>query len=1115
MKDRITGTTGTGQTDKPRRRHPLRYAIVWSVIAFVLGTAAVAAVFVLLGRSIKAPYWLLDRIETRLETSLNGLDLTFENLQFVVDKSWHPRARLENVVLTGTDGTAVARLAKAEASLALRPLLQGRVHPRDIVLNGGFAVLRREQNGNVSLQLSEREAPVQEATGVLALLDGLEHLLHTSMLSDLTEISMFGMTLQYDDAQSGRSWLADGGNARLIRDEHSMRLTVNSAVLGGEADMARVELNYEGWFDTRAVTFGVSVTGLPADAIASQFPALAWLSVLQAPISGSMRGSTDADGTLGPLNASLHIGAGALQPTDRTRPIPFQSARSYFEFNPATETLRFDDLAVTSDWITGEATGKAQLFGLSGGKLEQLVMTVDVKQLLANPAGIYPEPLTFAGIRADMRMRLDPFQLDLGQMHVELDNTNVLVSSTLATVPEGWDVSVDALVDAITPEALVSFWSPDVLPKLRAWVDRNLIGGRLEQTRVAVRGHPGAKPDIYLNFEFFDSTLRFMNALPPITGATGRAMLFDRRFVVTATDGIITAPEGGTVDIAGTSVIIPDVGIRRRTPGVVRARLSGGITALLSLLNLPPLRIFRDVNLPVSVADGTVRTSGTLSLPLAEQVQFPEVAFLLNGTVEQVWSDVLVPGHTVASDRLTLTATDSYVALNGDGKISGIPATVSWRQEIGPNATADGVIQGSLELSRQALNTFNIGLPDAAVSGTGSVDYVLHLPKGAPPNLQLASDLVGLTLTKPELGWHKPASVSGALAVSARLGPAPEVDALSISVPGAVMQGRVTLVPGGGLDRMRIDTLKIGNWIDVHGELVGRGPGRGPDVQVQGGEIVLHQSTFQPGPPPDVPPGGLRVSLDRVEITEHWALTDVQGAFELNGGLSGPFVGQLNGQVEVKGEVLPENGRSAFRIRSSDAGAVFRATNILNEAQGGELNVVMRPVEGAGTYDGTLTIDRISIKNAPAIAALLNAISITGLLDELAGQGIVFSRVEARFRLDPKQLTIFESHAVGPSIGLTMDGRFNIQDAILNTQGVISPVYLLNSIGQIISRQGEGLFGFNYRLNGPAAQPSISVNPMSVLVPGFLRDIFRSEARPRDPNVARSPDYSPPKPEER
>jgi hypothetical protein len=65
----------------------------------------------------------------------------------------------------------------------------------------------------------------------------------------------------------------------------------------------------------------------------------------------------------------------------------------------------------------------------------------------------------------------------------------------------------------------------------------------------------------------------------------------------------------------------------------------------------------------------------------------------------------------------------------------------------------------------------------------------------------------------------------------------------------------------------------------------------------------------------------------------------------------------------------------------------------------------------------------------------------------------------------------------------------------MNIEGMVSPVYFLNRAGG--PRRGEGLVGFNYRMSGPMAKPKVSVNPLSVLVPSFLKDLFRGGSQPQ------------------
>ena len=92
---------------------------------------------------------------------------------------------------------------------------------------------------------------------------------------------------------------------------------------------------------------------------------------------------------------------------------------------------------------------------------------------------------------------------------------------------------------------------------------------------------------------------------------------------------------------------------------------------------------------------------------------------------------------------------------------------------------------------------------------------------------------------------------------------------------------------------------------------------------------------------------------------------------------------------------------------------------------------------------------------------------------------------------DPEAVEITQGSAVGASLGISFAGLYQ-SGGRLDLQGVISPIYLVNGLGQIFSRRGEGFFGFNYALTGSADAPRVSVNPLSVLTPGMFREIFRT-----------------------
>src|ERR1700722_8536804 len=68
----------------------------------------------------------------------------------------------------------------------------------------------------------------------------------------------------------------------------------------------------------------------------------------------------------------------------------------------------------------------------------------------------------------------------------------------------------------------------------------------------------------------------------------------------------------------------------------------------------------------------------------------------------------------------------------------------------------------------------------------------------------------------------------------------------------------------------------------------------------------------------------------------------------------------------------------------------------------------------------------------------------------------------------------------------------------VDLSGTFVPAYQVNSLvthipvfGMILGGGAhEGMFGVNYRITGPASAPTLAVNPLSAMTPGFLRKIF-------------------------
>ncbi len=1076
---------------KPRRRSRRRSAGLWAMRGtLVLVLLGVITAFMVVGHRMHAPVWLRDRVEARLDQALGGVQIRFGDVSLIIHEGWRPRLRLTDVKISDAAGQQIAEVSDMRASLAMRPLLRGHVRPKRIMLQGAQIALTRGVDGTLSLTVGTDSAPVGKAPDLAQLIETSDEVFLSPDLSALTSVELDAITLDYRDLRQGRSWVLDGGHIQMTRSANEVRLATGFSVLSGRDYVSSIEANYTSVLGSAEAGFGVSITDLPAEDIGGHSPALAWMQVLRTPISGALRGSIDADGALGPVFATLNLGAGAVQPTPETVPIKFEAARTYFTYDPVRQVLDFNEVSIDSAWGNVHGEGTAYLQGVSAGGLDSMDAQFRLSGIRVNPADLFLEPLTLTHADIDFQMKLAPFRVKIGQMRVEDGDHRLRLSGDLAGLPEGWVAGIDGQIDKMRVGQVLSYWPPRLAPKPRLWVEENIHDGQMSDLEFAFRLKPEAKPDIFASFEFDDTSVRFAKTLPPVENAQGQVSLLNGRFTVTAQKGLVTADQGGTVDASGTSFILPDISIKKKAPAIARIKAKGSVTAAMSLLDRPPLQLLTKANLPVDLAQGRVALECTLALPMMKGLKFEDTEFHYTGVISDVASDKLVPDTNVSADQLRLSGDQTQVSIDGNGLFGDVPVRAAWTQPIGESRSQ---LTGRIELSNQLMQQIGAGLPSGMVTGLGLADFTLNIGGGDAPTLSTESDLVGVGLAIPELGWRKSPSTKGTLTVDATLGAQLAVNALKLNAAGLRSSGSISF-RDGDLDRVRFSSFELGDWLAVPAELIGRGKAV-PDIRVLGGVMDLGKSTFGESSGGGSGQGPkLDVTLDRLQVTETVALTGLKGAFQTTGGLSGAFTALVNGGAAIRGQVAPHSGRSAVSLTSDDAGAVLRSAGVITQARGGSFALQLDPIAEAGNYDVDLRIGNTRIKDAPAMAALLNAISLVGLLDEMAGQGIYFSSIESQMRVTPTEIKVLAGSAVGPSMGLSFDGTIDTVAGMLNLRGAISPIYLLNAVGSVLTRKGEGVFAFNYTLKGPLSDPSVSVNPLSGLAPLFLRNLMRAPA---------------------
>ncbi|HCM98751.1 MAG TPA: hypothetical protein DIS71_04535 [Rhodobacter sp.] len=386
-------------------------------------------------------------------------------------------------------------------------------------------------------------------------------------------------------------------------------------------------------------------------------------------------------------------------------------------------------------------------------------------------------------------------------------------------------------------------------------------------------------------------------------------------------------------------------------------------------------------------------------------------------------------------------------------------------------------------------------MPEGFLTGEAMVPFEIDLPKEKPPQARVRADMAPFGLQLPMLGWGKPQGQAGRLEVDAVLSRPLFVPRLLFRSDASLAQGQITLREGGALDQIDFERVTLEDWFDGGIQIVRQGTDLDIKLAVKGGVLDLRKFKGVPASATPLDTGlGLSVALHKLRITQGIALTDFSGNFNLGSGFGGRFSGLVNAVAPIRGIVATiDGGDMEINLHAKDSGLVLKAANVFTTARGGDFKLNLRRPVGDAPLLGQLSMTNIQVRNAPILAELLSTISVVGLVNQLRGAGIVFAEVGSTIVFGPDQIELRNGFADGAALGGTLSGSYRVADQSLDMKGVISPLYLFNQVGSVLTGRGEGFFSFNYKLRGTSDAPEVAVNPLSILTPGVFRNFFKDQ----------------------
>ena len=1081
--------------------------------------------------------WLASAVEERLG---GGHSVEVGGTQLERDDDGRTALRLRDIVVRARDGAVIASAPKAEVGLSGTSLLAGRVQATRLSLIGAKMAVRVDPDGQVNVFAGAEQRPIAAAPVVTAMpqaagivtgavadaprpdadaaSEGLAALLSWFDSLDalgfdggeLAEVGLKNGSLVVDDSRSGKRWSFDNINFSLTRPrEGGVAFAITSTGADGPWSLtATMTPRGQGRRAIEAVIRDVS----PKDVLLAlrveddTFEA-------DMPISAIVQAEIGADGTVQMVKGRIISGAGFIGAGH----------------TPASRIL-VDETSVEMHWDAANHVLHIPVALQSGANRIRFLAHLQPPQQAGDPWTLIVNNGSVMLGSAE-RTRDPPLVLDRIALQARIDTAKRLIAvkqGDLMGMAGG--VSLSAEIDYSEAEPRLSMgiigtrmtmltlkrlWPAFVLPPLRAWVIDHFPSGTVDHLEIATNApwntlKPGGPPvpETGMSGEISGTvSLKPIDTLPAIRDANMVAKFTGRTATVTLGRGTVDLPSGRKITVSNGIFEVPDTAVKG-PPSRLRLKLDGPADAAVELAGMEPLRGASGLQLDAATTRGAVTAQFELSMPLKEDLPKGAVAYNLSADVTNFSAEKLVRGLKAEASILRVTASPQGFKVNGDARIGNALVAVDYRRN--PNGEAEARAQTVLDDAARTYLGFDLG---GGLTGPIPVKFSGKIAAGDGDNrFAVDADLTQAKVADLLPGWSKAASKPArATFILIEKPQARRIEDLLLEGSGTRVKGTIELDGNGELVAANFPAFALSDG-DKAAVKVERGSDGTLKVTVRGdvydGRGFIKSMASGPSDPNAARSTydlDLDVKLGVVAGHHGEAVRSLDArlsrragqirmlAMNAKIGLDAPLTADLRGRA----------GRQLVHLESADAGALFRFTDMYPRIAGGRMVVDMEPPSGDQTpKEGRLDISEFAVRGESALDRVASTSAPSDFSAYRGGpgrnQGVEFTRMRVDFTRSPGRLSIREGNVFGMAVCATMDGQIDFLRDDVRLRGTFIPACALNNIpsqipvlGMFLGGPKEGLLGVTYEVVGPPGGMVLRVNPMSVVAPGFLRQIFQ------------------------
>ncbi len=638
--------------------------------------------------------------------------------------------------------------------------------------------------------------------------------------------------------------------------------------------------------------------------------------------------------------------------------------------------------------------------------------------------------------------------------------------------------ALDAEVADLDYDNLINLWPKDIAMEPYELVKNRLDFDELKGTKVWVRFNEELK--VQADVVATNLGVKPVDYIPFIRAPSATVKLTNKNFLLQAKKAEFENFEDA-LEFEDVELWIDD--FAKSPPSAqIGFDARGDASALFESLKEQPIALEQRTTIEAARVSGEFNARFDMDVPLAEGVQLNDIQLAANGEFKNAHIKNMLSGDDVGIPYAKINMTQNGLDMDGQVTWNGFPADVTLDQKFSPGSRptlgVDVVVTNKLieRYSPTVVKYADFGrLPTHA--------EVQFLPNGRV-SFEADIDAKDFSFSYPAIGQVKTRGVPGhAVARGEYANNAISFVDFDVNLTKFQTHGRWSPAEGA-----HFQDLHLENYYDGEGFLK-------DNVVIMKNATVDFRNVKLGDSDSSGRPWIVKLENVRANLYGDIYSTNTNGYFQTGTQPNGEFTGLIGGTGRLNARVWSQNGVNFGQLSSRDAGEVLRGANLFEDMRGGLFDMRAKMLRGQKMVAGKLNINNFAVENEGVAFRLLQAGSVFGALE---GNRLSFSNLNGDVVVNRDSMNLYSGYAYGPSLGVSIGGTYGVKNKNADFFGVLTPAYLLNGVFQNIpiigplvgGNEGEGLFGVTYRIHGTPQTLSITANPLSLLTPGRLRQLW-------------------------